>query len=399
MLEHELDDLALYMRDAQRDGEVVVRRNPLECRHDHKRRAPQEVEERRRQAAVVVVADAKHADELPLVAHAERMEDLEPRHGVGRGRFPAGVGLEPLELVFVERDDGTDLESRVEGTPQLGVYGPCQLVHPPAPVQHALRQNRPTALGAEILHHIADVGVKALAHYLQHLPRLRGTRLLLQRNERALELTLVLLVFVLAVQDVLDSRLALVQPLAVGQQVGRLVYVGDDSVCELLARCLDEVEPREPAYRAARPNERRRYQRLDALRRKPLARTGVDGFYVGEEEVPPRSYAGVELDEVGEVARLLAADLGLDPLGAPLVRVGAHGRLAGIPEAVDVAAVRPDVAPYRGEDEVGRVLVGRGLYDVLQQRAEQRTVVAQSVGGAVVLFHIRWPIFSFFVSR
>ncbi len=68
--------------------------------------------------------------------------------------------------------------------------------------------------------------------------------------------------------------------------------------------------------------------------------------------VASRHDAGVEFDVIREVARLLSADHRINPLGAPLVRVGAHGILSGLPEPVDVAAVGPHVPTDLREDEI-----------------------------------------------
>ena len=201
----------------------------------------------------------------------------------------------------------------------------------------------------------------------------------LERGQRAIQVVVVLLTLVLLPHDVQTGHVLLMYPLAVEEKGRRLMDVEDDTLRELFAGSLDEIKPRETVDRVVRPHERRRDERLDALRREPFARAGVDGVDVREEEVPPGHDAGVEFDEVLEVARLLPADLGLDALRAPLVRIGAHGRLARFPESVDVTAVRSHAAPDQLEHEVGGVLVGCGLDNALHNRAEKRTVGAQGL--------------------
>ena len=203
----------------------------------------------------------------------------------------------------------------------------------------------------------------------------------LERGQRAVQVMVVFLALVLLPHDVQAGHVLLVHPLAVEEKGRRLMDVEDDAFRELLAGRLDEVKPRESEDRVVRPHERRRDERLDALRREPFPRDDVYGVDVGEQEVPPRHDAGVEFDEFLEVARLLTADLGLDALRAPLMRVGAHGGLAGLPEPVDVAAVRPYAAPDRLKHEIGGILVGRRLNNALQKRAEQRAILEDVVIG------------------
>ena len=251
-----------------------------------------------------------------------------------------------------------------------------------------VRTQSRAAFRADVLHDVAEVSVQPFAHNLQHLRRTHGMHVVLERGQRAVQIVVVLLALVLLPHDVQTGHVLLMYPLAVEEKGCRLVDVEDDAFRELLAGRLDEVKPRESEDRVVRPHERRRDERLDALRREPFPRAGIDGVDVREQEVPPGHNAGVELDEVLEVARLLPADLGLDAVGAPLVRVGAHGGLAGFPEPVDVATVRPHAAPDRLEDKVRRVLVRYRLNDTLQKRAEHRTVVViKLVTGIVVFFH------------
>ena len=381
VLEHELHDLGLEAGDVQRDGQVVIGCDAFQGRHDDECRTPQKAGLNRRERTLLGKPDAQDADKPSLLENAGGMEDLYLPCKAGHGTFRLDVLPQPGDLVFAERDDGTSQEPHVEGAQGLWADDQVPYVRHAVSRQHMARKNRSAAVRAYVLHDVAEVGIQAFAHDLQHLRRAHGVHVILERGQRAVQIAVVFLALVLLPHDVQTGHVLLVQPLAVEEKGGRLVDVEDDAVGEFLAGRLDEIKTRKSADRVVGPHQRRRDQGLDALRRQPVARAGIDGVDVREQEVAPRRDAGVKFDEVGEIARLLAADLGLDALGAPLVRVGAHGRLAGVPEPIDVAAVRAYVPADRGKHESGRILVGRCLDDMPQKRTEQHAVVAQNFDG------------------
>ena len=182
--------------------------------------------------------------------------------------------------------------------------------------------------------------------------------------------------FVFQTRDIQERHLPLVQPLTVEEKIRRLMNVEDDAVRERRAGRLYEVEPDETEDCVAGAHERGRDERLDALRRQPFTGAGIDGVDVREQEVAPREDAGVELDEIRQVARLLSTNLWLDAVGAPLVRIRAHGGLAGLPEPIDVATIRPHAPADRSEDEIRGVFVRRSLNDMPHKRTEQHPIFA-----------------------
>ena len=107
--EQELHHLALEVRDAERDGKLVVRRDPLQGHDDDERRAAQEVLQCPRKLLRAVVAHAEDADKLPLLARAEAVEGLQLREARRERGLDDGLLPDPAEVAFEKRDHGAGL--------------------------------------------------------------------------------------------------------------------------------------------------------------------------------------------------------------------------------------------------------------------------------------------------
>ena len=187
---------------------------------------------------------------------------------------------------------------------------------------------------------------------LKHLRWAHGARVDMECSQRIFKLKVILLALVLLPRNVLKRYVPLVQSQTADYKVCRLVDVEDYAVCELLARRLDETQPRKAIDRAIRNHERSCYKRLDAVPRHEIARAGIDGVDVREEEVPSRGDVGVVIYQFGKIACLQISNDRLDSIGAPLVRIGEHRGLARLPEPTDEATVRANALPDRGENEI-----------------------------------------------